>query len=41
MEYAENAKVPSAFEIPFGGIGGRLNDKIDRLGNTSDLFRKA
>jgi len=37
VECAENARVPTAFEVPMGKIGGNLNRKITRLGNTSDL----
>ena len=39
VEYAHTARVPTAFVIPGGKIGAKLNTKIDRLGNTSDLFK--
>jgi len=39
VEFAERARVPTAFQIPFGRIGGRLNTKIDTLGPTSSVFK--
>lgn len=39
VELAETVRVPTAFEVPFGTIGGKLNDKITRLGNTADMFK--
>lgn len=38
VQSALTAKVPTAFEIPCGPIGARLNDKIERICNTSELF---
>lgn len=37
---AVNVRVPTAFEIPFGRIGGQINEKIIRICNTSELFAK-
>lgn len=39
VDYATNTRVPAAYEIPFGRIGGQLNEKIRRLGNTVELFK--
>lgn len=39
VDFALTAKVPTAFMIPFGRLGGRLNTKIDRLGPTAGLFK--
>lgn len=38
VDLAESARVATAFVIPFGRIG-KIGTKIDRLGNTSDLFK--
>ncbi len=40
VEEATRAKVPTAYEIPCGPAGVRLA-KIDRLGPTAELFKKA
>jgi hypothetical protein len=37
-ELAATARVPTAFEVPFGKIG-KLNEKIDRICPTAELFR--
>jgi hypothetical protein len=37
VESAQNARVPTAFEIPIGRIGAKFNTKITRLCNTSEL----
>lgn len=39
VSYAQTSKLPTAYEIPFGRIGAKLNEKINRLGPTSDLFK--
>lgn len=39
LERAATVKLPTAFEVPFGKIGGRLNQKITRLAHTAELFR--
>ncbi len=41
VDLAQNVRAPTAFVIPGGSIGAKLNSKIDRLGNTADLFRDA
>jgi len=38
VEFAGRSRVPTAFQIPFGRIGGKLNTKIDTLGRTASLF---
>ena len=37
VKAAETAKVPTAFEVPFGKIGAKLNEKIERICNTVEL----
>lgn len=37
VKAAETAKVPTAFEVPFGKIGAKLNEKIERICNTAEL----